>query len=245
MGFSKTLVQVPRLCVLAAQLAMVMLASPALAQEQLPPPSLQLSFTTPSVVVSPEDDVELWVTLSVSEGPLTFDTSSDTAPFDLHPDLLPLTGNNYESGQYDVAFGSYTSISLFTSRVCNDEVSNVCDPSIYSYTIPADPATWFSIEQPFAMAAGDSQDFLLSTLQPVGGAAPTGSYRIFNVGLGLFVNGFAEDGTTVLEAEVFSASTCFTGDPGCAFTITVVPEPNGAWLMLAGIVPIWLRLRRR
>lgn len=245
----RTLVRLPRLRMLAAQLAMVMAAMPAVADEgSVLAPSLALSFTTPSVVVSPTDEVELWVTLSVSDGPLTFDTASSSQPFGLHPDLLPAYGFDYsDSNPVSTPFGSYSHIGLFTSRSCDDQVTFPnCSPEIYEFTVPAGSSTWFNSEQPFEIEAGSSRDFLLATLQPVGGAAPVGSYSIFNVGLGVIVYGLAEDGTTELEAEAFSANTsCPSDGSGCAFTITVVPEPNAAWLMLAGIVPVWLRVRRR
>lgn len=228
---------------LAGPVALCLVATPAWAGDALP--VLELQFTTSSVVVLPTEAVPLWVTLSVSEAPLAFDTSASEAPFGLMPAQLPATGSNFSLGLFDEPFGSYTSIGLYTFRVCNDEVSTVCTPLIYTYDVPSDPATWFEIEQPFELAAGDSRDFLLYSLLPVDGAAAAGSYRIFNVGVGLTVFGYAEDGVTPLEAEVFSSRTCAGGAGDCAFTITVVPEPRTAWLLLAGIVPVWMRLRRR
>lgn len=219
------------------------LAAPVLAGD--PPPVIELQFRTPAVTVSPTDEVPIWVTMSVSEAPLTFDTTASEPPFGLGSLPLPALGNNFVSGLFGVPFASYNSLSLFIFRVCNDEVSTGCSPLIYEYTVPGDPAGWFAIEQPFELAAGSSRDFFLYSLRPVGGAAPAGSYDIFNLGLGLRVSGLAADGETSLEADVFVARTCDDSALGCAFTVTVVPEPHTAWLMLAGIVPLWMRLRRR
>lgn len=228
---------------LALPAALCLSASPAVAQEALP--ALDLQFTTDSVVVAPGDAVPLWVTLSVSEAPLVFDDTATEPPFGLQPEQLPTTGNNFSLGLFDQPFGSYERIGVFIFRLCNDEISTICSPLVYEYTVTGSPASWFAIERPFEQPEGTSRDFLLYTLQPVGGAAAPGSYRIFNVGLGLRVFGTALDGVTPLEANVFSPSTCAGGSGDCAFTITVVPEPATAWLLLAGIVPVWMRLRRR
>ncbi len=227
----------------AALITLAAALPPAWAQVEILP-TLNLSFTSATATVAPTDSVPIWVTLSVSDAPLSFDTSSGTAPFGLPASWLPAAGHNYTLGLYDQLFGSYSHITLYTFRYCNDEVSSGCNPLIYSFGGSGGPSSWFSVEQPFTLNDGDSRDFLIHTLLPVGGAAPAGSYRIFNLGLGLTVHGLAEDGVTELEASVFETTTCWQGG-GCAFTVSVVPEPGAGWLMLAGLLPLARRLRGR
>lgn len=210
-------------------------------------PELEVVFRDPMLTVGPSDTIEVWVTLSnVGSDALSFDTSSSEAPFGLDPAMLPTMGNDDAGPPNSLPFGSYDSISLFTYRYCNDEFSIGCGPGTHQFGNALPGAGWFDIDTPFELAAGASMDISLYTLVPVGGSAAPGVYSAFNMGLGLFVRGLAEDGVTALEADVFSAGTCAGSAPGCSFTVTVVPEPASALLLLAGLVPLLpLAARRR
>lgn len=228
-----------------ALLALATFGTAALAQ-----PRLEASFRDPVQTVAPDQTIEVWITLSnTGETALTFDLGATEAPFGLPEGLdLPTTGYNLgDPGQPDfLDFGSYTSITLFTYQGCGDGFSIGCAPGSHRYeSVFGQGLGWFDVPAPYALAAGASQDFLLYRLVPVGGSAPAGVYQAFNIGVGMTVHGLALDGITVLEAPVFEAGTCSSGEPGCAFTVTVVPEPTSALLMLAGLLPLGLAARRR
>lgn len=210
-------------------------------------PSLSLAFKTSSVTVNPNEDVPIWVTLTVNSGSLNFDTSSSTSPFGLDPDQLPLEGENFSLGIYDVPFGSYSGISKFTYRNCNDEVSTGCDPLIYSFNPGSGPSYWLDSPSSLSMAQGESRDFLVHVLTPENGNATPGSYKIFNVGFGITVTGYDADGTTELRRDVFSVGTCEGGDPSCSFTVNVVPvpEPENLVMLMAGLGLLGIATRRK
>lgn len=225
----------------AASAVLGLAALPGLVRADVP--ILDLVFRSASVVVQPGEVVPVWVTLTAHDAPLSFDTTSGVPPFGLDPAMLPATGTDPASGRSHLPFGSYAGILLSVNRTCNDEVSLGCDPGVYEFGVPTGPGSWFDLAQPFTLEAGTSRDFLLFELLPVGGVAAPGSYRLFNVGLGLYTTGFATDGVTSIEGLVFDTMTCLGAGPECAMTVTVVPEPAAPWLMLVGLVPLWMRVR--
>jgi hypothetical protein len=232
---------------LAGLMAMLFSASSAIAAV----PSLSLAFKDSAVTVNPNENVDIWVTLTVSDAPLVIDLSSpQTYPFGLDPSLLPGTGNNYTVPASNVPFAHYDNVNLFTSRSCVDDVTDsLCNPLIYTYTTWSTPGNWLELpnnspDNKITLSQG-THDFIVNTLMPVGGYATPGSYNIFNVGLGLFVNGRAADGTE-LTADVFALTTCPNGGD-CAFTINVVPvpEPETMAMLLAGLGIISLIRRKQ
>lgn len=211
-------------------------------------PRLEASFRDPVQTVRPDETIEVWLSLAnTGETALTFNLGSAEPPFGLPPELpLPTTGYNLGNPDlpYFQDFGSYTGISLYTFQACDDDFAPGCSPGSHSWQ-PSFVNNWFDVGSPYTLAAGSSQDFLLYRLVPVGGNAPAGVYQAFNIGVGMSVHGLAVDGITPLEAPVFEVGTCSNGDPGCAFTVTVVPEPASALLMLAGLLPLGVAARRR
>jgi len=229
----------------AAIAAFFLLASSAQAQVDA---QLQLDFRDPVGTVSGTETIDMWVTLrSVGQDPVTFDQDA-SEPFGLDASQLPLEG--YDNSSNLQAFGSYTSIGLFTSRTCEGTFTQGCSAGPYEFVSPEDGNEWFAIERLFTLAPGDSIDILLYTLKPVGGVAAAGTYQLSHVGLGLTVYGLALDGTTPLQYDVFSANTCSDGSvPGCGFSRTVaaaVPEPDSVAMLLGGLGLVgWVMRRRR
>jgi hypothetical protein len=188
-------------------------------------PTITLTFTNPSVTVTPTEEVPIWVTLTVNGAPLTFDQSETSYPFGFDPDIIPKEA-------YGEPFVSYSSFGLFTYRYCNDEVGDGCSPKIYSFEGSTDPAYWFNIPTQFSMAADESRNFIVNSLVPVDGFATPGSYKIFNVGLGVQIGGYAADGT-YLSTYVF-------------FTVNVlpVPEPKSVAMLFGGLGLLGFAARR-
>lgn len=205
---------------------------------------VSLVYKTPDATVSATDTIDLWVTLSLSatsdtfsyDGSLSIDQVFGGVP-------LPLTGNNHQLGLYDQPFASYSHSSKFVSRNCSGTFTIGCDGG--PYTIEQGSSDWFSLEEPFVMNAGDSRDFLLATLTPVGGSAPAGSYVFHSGALGFSVHGVGLDGTALEGSIEFSA--CASEALSCSFTrtVTAVPEPSLLALAAAGLLSVWGVQRRR
>jgi hypothetical protein len=213
--------------------------------------ALQISFVEPTGTVGPTDTIPLWIRLtSVGDEAFSFDTSLGFDDMFGLPSsvVLPSEGQDFtQAGPPQlIEFASYTSISLFTWRSCNDSFSNGCSPASHAFVSPDGPSNWFAQEQ-FSLAPGDTLDIHHSDLVPVGGMAPEGTYTATNLGVGVTLHGLSADGVA-LETDLFSFGTCSGGEPGCGFTRTVVgvvPEP-GTWaLMLGGLGLVGLGAARR
>lgn len=193
-----------------------------------------LTFKDPSGVVSPTESIDIWVTLSlaVDSDPLKVDRDAGY-PFGLPTSFIPthtFTGT---------PFASYSTVSNFSGRTCNDTFMNsdCSDGSNYrfNYNFGANSFSW-AVNDPAGMDPGESRDFLFGTFTPVGAAA-LGEYTLFNVRYGLFFQGLDAKGNSIDDWTTL-ASTCESSSSVCAFTRTVVsdvPLPAAALLFASGL----------
>lgn len=211
---------------------MLLISQIANAEDFPPPPSTldaTLTFTEPTGTVSPTDTIEVWATLSLSamSAAITYN------PFELNfglPDyLLPTTGTDWNNNAFDVPFVSYTDAVLFISNLCDGTFAGCSDGE---YNRNFSNSTWFSMEYPFTLNAGESRDFLLYEFIPKDGSAQPGEYSFYSTSVGISVTGLDANGNT-LEADALEIMTCpFGYSDQCAFTRTVsaVPVPAAIWL---------------
>lgn len=201
-----------------------------------------LTYTTPTAVVSATDVIELWGTLSLSatSDPFTYD-GSESSPYGIDASIFPTTGNNYSIPLFDEPFDTVSESYLFVSRNCSGNFGNDCDDG--EYAIDQGVSTWFNIEQPFTMTAGESRDFLLAVFTPTNGTAAAGDYIFYTAGLGIGIRGLSIDGIE-LESEVLFQA-CSSGDESCAFTrtVTAVPLPSAVWFFGIGLLTMLNRKR--
>jgi hypothetical protein len=189
-----------------------------------------LTYDTPTGTALSTETIEVWATLSLAADSDAFFYDPDSGnPFGFDPAQIPTLSDQ------GVPFASYTYSFLWVSRTCSGNFNTGCDAG--PYTIEQGSSAWFDIEKPFTLNASESRSFSLATITPVGGSAPAGTYTVYNMGLGISVNGLDAEGNTI-EAEIVSFNTCNSGEESCAFTRTVsaVPVPAAAWLFGSGIL---------
>jgi PEP-CTERM motif len=215
-----------------------------------------LSFIDPVGTVAADQDIEIWLRLSLSEASDALSFDSTAQPFE-PPSLdlpLPTQGEYFapdSSGTSD--FTAITGAFLNTYYVCNHDFAVVCGEagSAYSFDFwlnsePGKPSVNF--QTTFDLAPGQSFDFLLGTFKPNGGAAAPGVYFFYDAGVTLSLTGPDALGRELSTTWGDIASTCPSGESSCAFTRTVtpVPEPGAAVLMGLGLISaIGLARRRR
>lgn len=195
-----------------------------------------LVFTEPTGTVSPNEVIDVYVTLSLDSGsdPISYNSSEPLGGID--PDTLPTT--DQYTGE---AFASYDHISHYSTRSCSDTFTQSCsDPgSAYTWGAAFGANSWFNWEG--TLQAGESIDFHLYTLTPNGGGAPLGLYEAYIVGLGLTVVGTDVNGDHA-EADLFGFLTdC--ADAACTFSrevISPVPIPAAGWLFVSAIAALGL-----
>lgn len=194
-----------------------------------------LTYKTPTGIALPTEVIQVWGTLSLSSSSDTFTYDpSIPSPYGIDASIFPTTGNNYNLNIFDAPFASITGSNLFVSRNCSGNFGNGC--SAGEYTIEQGTSTWFQIEQPFTMTAGESRDFLLAEFTPTDGSAAPGDYIFYTAGLGIDISGLDADNNEITSEVAFIA--CSSGDESCAFTRTVsaVPIPTAAWLFTSGLL---------
>lgn len=201
-----------------------------------------LEFRDPTGVVAPDEDIAVWVTLSLSgdSAPLVYDSSAQFYGFP--ESAIPTTGAGSIDGdyQYDVPFAQYDYAYLFTSRSCSGTFTEGCSGGEYAVDTGPSASNWFGITEPYVLNPGESQDFLLYTLSPSTGSAAPGTYELFSVGLGIGVSGQDSEGNRI-DADLFRAWTCSTADPACSFSRTVVapvPVPAAVWLLGSALIGV-------
>lgn len=197
-----------------------------------------LSYIDPTGTVHTTDTIEVWVrlTLAADSDTFNYDPSGDPASLGLGS-YLPTMGYSATAGEY-VPFASYIGGSQFATRSCSGTFSPGC--ADVPYRVDQGISSWFAVEKPFSMTAGESRDFLVARLEPVGGAAAPGTYSIYNTGIGISVYGLDADGNSI-DADAFRFTTCGDGveDASCVFTrdvVSTVPVPAAAWLFGSGLL---------
>jgi len=210
--------------------------------------TLSLTFLQPSGTSSSTDTIDVWVRLTVSgDEPFAFDDSVSEPPLGITPSLLPLYGNDYVNGNYNVPFASYTSLYRSVVRYCNDSFTVGCGAGEFKFELSA-TQNWGNATNlgAYTLGPGESADFLLYQLVPTDGSAAPGVYTLRNVGLGIGVMGLDEAGN-VLQGSLHTL-TCTGNDPDCGFTRTVmsaVPEPSSWAMLLGGVALVGSRIWRR
>lgn len=197
-----------------------------------------LTYIKPTGTALTTDTIEVWARLTLAADSDAITYNPDIAgTFGLGA-LLPATGSS--DVEDDVPFASYTGAFLRVGRSCSGTFADGCLST--QYTIDQGTSTWFDIEKPFALQAGESRDFLLATITPKNGAAAPGIYTAYGMSIGIGIEGLDANGNA-LSADALSFNTCPEGnDPSCAFTRTVtdnlseVPVPAAAWLFGSGLL---------
>lgn len=215
-----------------------------------------LSFIDPVGTVAADQDIEIWLRLSLTEDsdPLRFGAA--TQPFEVprFDDPLPEKGQYFgldASGTSE--FVEITGAFLNTYIACNHDFSVSCDDpgSAYAFEFwvapePGRPSINFLTE--FNLSAGQSHDFLLGSFKPNAGAVAPGTYYFYDAGVTLSLTGPDALGRELSASWVTVASTCGSAESSCGFarTVTPVPEPGAAVLMGLGLISaIGLARRRR
>jgi hypothetical protein len=194
-----------------------------------------LTYKTPTGIALPTEVIQVWGTLSLSSSSDTFTYDPDiSSPYGIDASIFPTTGHNYDLEIFEAPFASINDSSLYVARYCSGNFGNGCSDG--EYTVEQGISTWFQIEQPFTMTAGESRDFLLAEFTPTDGSAAPGDYIFYTAELGINIIGLDADNNEITSEVAFIA--CSSGDESCAFTRTVsaVPIPTAAWLFTSGLL---------
>lgn len=201
-----------------------------------------LAFTTPTGTALATDDIDVYLTLTLSAEAtesFLFDGNAG-APYGIG-ELLPVQGTHYdENGVPSYSdFVEYQGANLGTWFGCGSNFTNgQCPSESFTYGFdwgPAEPAT-------LALNPGDTFTYHFGTFKPKGGAVPAGTYSFSYASLAVFIRGVnaeGEDISTDISLADTSNSTPFTR------TVTAVPEPETFALAVAGLFAVGLMVRRR
>lgn len=223
----------------AVSLAGMLGAALAAAPPQAALASGTLEYIDRVGTAQPADDIEVW---------LRFTLAPDSAG--LHFSSAPLSGFAAqdlptEGTRYDPATGSLVAVPMAPGSIhqallqswfgCSGNfILADCGAGAYAWSdgssVPGFPSpvglTAFDLDP------GESIDFLLMRLHPVGGLAAPGVYRLPTSGLQIRFEGTDVQGQP-LYAWAGLGVACASGADDCAFerTVQAVPEPAAAGLV--------------
>lgn len=207
-----------------------------------------LTFKDPTGTVSPDQTIDMWVTLTLdaASDPLVYDPGIDSFG-GIDQDVFPASGELQVDPYGTATFDTYDYVSQQYWRSCNDSFTSGCSgpTSAYGWNHPTSPGGWFDWSG--TLNPGQSIDILLYQLNPIGGNAPAGTYQAFNVGLGLSVYGYNSTFDGSVAAELVDFATGCTPGGTCSFTrnvIAAVPVPGALWLLGSAVAALGL-IRRR
>ena len=219
-----------------------------------------LEFITPTGVVGPTSDIEVWVRLSAGNFDLNFDASDPDADgsygnIDDHT-VIPTEGYAPDANGGTGAFIQIDSIShpvTNTSFSCSGSFTgdngSACSPGAnYEFIFNTSGPDTFNFLSSYSLAAGNSQDFLFGTFSPLNGGANPGVYDFFTATFNISFDGTGTDDDGVehtIYASATLGNTCGFNDPSCNFSRTVVPIPAAAWLFGSALLGLGAMKRKK
>lgn len=206
-------------------------------------PNMKLEFVQASSVVSPTDEIPVWVRFTIDEA-LNFDFSQPS-PYGLSPDLIP---TSFASGRPISKDATFVFGGPTYSYACVSGAGD-CMNNAYTWEFPdvSDPRAFgFGQSEGQLKLDAGSYEYLAGTFKPRAEVAP-GDYSMhtINFEIAFLVSDPAFTGLRPVAAVL--ASTCVQ-DTSCAFTrtVTAVPEPQSLMLFVVGLALLPMsQLRRR
>ncbi len=238
-----------RTLIAGAACALALLAAPAQAAV-----FGNLAFDTPNAVVFSNQDIEVWLTL-------TLDANSDALVTDVSGITTSLTPAEIATVTYNSNLDTFdpnliSDVIVNNSFECSGNFVSGCGPGAYMFDFNyASPS--FIGAQNLNLAPGSSSSWLFGTFRPVGGNAAPDTYTFYNANF-IFqfsqpnLNPDMENPGDTLFGSFNIASTCPGQNNDCAFTRTVlaapgggaVPEPATWAMMIIGFGGVGALMRR-
>jgi hypothetical protein len=197
-----------------------------------------LTFDTPTGVVAPGDTIDVWLTLTMAADSDTLTTDEfGHVTSGLTDEMITGAGADPENLDYALVNIGYS---------CGGETFGFCSGGTpYDITFNYDPISSFIGAKNLNLTAGSVTHWLLGAYAPAGGAAPAGTYSLFNIE---FDFQFSSDPEQNPKTIAF-AQTCPSLEASCGFSRTVetaaAPEPATWAMMLLGFTGMGATLRAR